>query len=266
MNKTLFMGTLKANYAYIIGFSAFTLIYVVVSIVMFEPQSTEIIDAMLMMLPEEMIKAFGFDKLTGELTSYLAGYLFGFILLVFPMIYSILIANNLVAKLVDRGSMAYLLTSTNTRVKVLITQYVYLALSLLTIFVVDYLVALVLAEISFPGNLDQVAYFQLNVLTYFASLFVASLAFLLSCVFNESRISGLIAGGIGGVFVIARMISGLNENTEVFKYFTIYSLIDTTKALVDPGFVYGTSAILLLVSIGISGIGIWIFNKRSLAI
>ena len=46
-----------------------------------------------------------------DLLGFMISYLYGFILLVFPMVFCILRANGLVAKYVDRGSMACLLAA-----------------------------------------------------------------------------------------------------------------------------------------------------------
>lgn len=266
MNRTLFIGSLKANLGLVIGVTLFTLIYVTVSISMFEPQSTEIIDALLQMIPEQMIKAMGFDQLTGELTSYLGGYLFGFILLTFPLIYSVVTANGLVVKMVDNGSMSYLLTSTNTRKKVILTQYVYLAFGLMLIFLIDYLITVLMSAILFPGLLMMGAYFKLNLVTYLASLFTASIAFLFSCVFNETRMATMASSAVGGIFLVLHMIASLSEDIEFLKYFTVYSLVDVQRCLTDSSFVVISSILLLLASGLIAIAAIFIFDRKSLTI
>lgn len=266
MNKTLFLGTLKANYTLVVGITLFTLIYVTVSIGMFTPGSNEAMEAMLTMLPDQMVKAFGFDQLTGSLTSYLAGYLFGFILLTFPSIYVVIMANRLIAKLVDKGSMAYLLTSTNTRIKVAVTQFAFMVVGLVFIFLVDYLVAIVMAESFYPGDLDPIAYLQLNLLTFFAILFLGSVCFLFSCIFNESRISTSASSAITGLFIIAHMLTDLGDELSFLRYFTVFSVVDIEKGLNDGGYVLAVSLILLIASGFVGLIGISLFNKRSLTI
>ncbi len=266
MNKTLFLGTLKANYTLVLGFIFFCLIYVSVSIGTYKPDSSEMIDALLTMLPEQMVSAFGFDKLGKDLTSYLSGYLFGFILIVFPVIYSVIIANNLVAKLVDKGSMAYLLTSTNTRLKVIITQYVYMILSLLFLFGVTYSVAVLMAVIMFPGDLDILAYLQLNLLTFSGVFVTGSIAFLFSCIFNESRIATAASSGVAGLFIVTHMVAGLGESTEFMKYLSVFTLVDVDLGINDTGYALLTSLILILIGLAVGCFGAFLFNKRSLTI
>ncbi|MEI3014139.1 MAG: hypothetical protein V8T36_04920 [Ruthenibacterium lactatiformans] len=53
---------------------------------------------------------------------FLTNYLYGFLMLIFPLVFSALAANRLVARHVDRGSMAYLLAAPNSRARVAFTQ------------------------------------------------------------------------------------------------------------------------------------------------
>ena len=80
MNSTLFKTDLKSNWVIFTFIFGMLMIYVSTSIAMFNPDTAEAMDAMFSMLPEGMIKAFGFVGLGTNLTTYLAGYLYGFIL------------------------------------------------------------------------------------------------------------------------------------------------------------------------------------------
>ncbi len=125
---------------------------------------------------------------------------------------------------------------------------------------------LILSAIIFPGVLAIGKYLMLNMVTYMASLVVGSIAFLLSCIFNESRISTAFSGGIGGVLIIFHMISGLSEDTEVLKFFTIYTLVDVDRSLNETGFAFGVSGIMLIVCVLLFIIAVRVFDKKSLTI
>ncbi|MCG8484270.1 MAG: ABC transporter permease subunit, partial [Clostridia bacterium] len=122
MNYTLFKATAKANWVILLMITLVILMYVSISITMFDPDNIEKMNAMLDMVPEGMLKAMGFENLGTDLTEYLSNYLYGFIFIMFPMIYCIIVSNKLIAKHVDSGSMAYLLTTPNSRVKIAVTQ------------------------------------------------------------------------------------------------------------------------------------------------
>ncbi|GMQ60552.1 ABC transporter permease [Vallitalea sediminicola] len=266
MNKTLFKATLKANWGIGLFFTLFILMYVTISIVMFDPDSAETIDSMLALMPEGMLKAFGFDNLGTDLTGYLAHYLYGFIFLVFPMIYTIIIGNKLIAKHVDNGSMAYILTTPNTRIKIAVTQAIYLIGSIAVIFIINVGIGIAISESMFGGHLDIGKFISLNLVTYLSTIVVSSIVYFFSCLFNESKNAIAFGGGISALFIICRMLMGISEDISWLKYFTIYSFVDIEEILSNSTYVTISSLILL----GISGIfycaAIIIFDRRSLSI
>lgn len=266
MNKVLFKTTFKASWLLGLGFTGFVLIYVLVSISMFDPTNPGMMEAMLEMLPEGMVKAFGFDQISGGLTTYLSNFLYGIILLVFPLIYGVMIANNLVAKHVDKGSMAYLLTTPNTRKKIISTQFIYMVLSIIGIFVISVAVSIALCQIMFSGQLDIGGFLSLNIVTVLVTIVMASICFGISCIFNESRTSLLLGTLISLFSLIMHMLSSLGEKTENLKYFSLHSLVDIDKSLNDGGYVLVVSIILILVTVVIYMISLKIFDKRNLII
>ena len=63
--------------------------------------------------------------MTGIATSlieFIKIYLYGFLMLIFPMIFIIIITNMTIMKYVDSGSMANLLSTNNSRRKIILTQ------------------------------------------------------------------------------------------------------------------------------------------------
>lgn len=266
MNKTLFVTNIKSNWGVFAFVAGMLLIYVITSITMFDPDSTESMLAMLEMLPEGMMKAFGFDGLGTDLTSYLSGYLYGFILLAFPLIYTIILSNKLVAKHVDSGSMAYLLTTPNSRVKIILTQALYLISSTFVLILVELIVLISMAEAMFPGHLEIGKFLSLNLLTYLVLVVVGGISFLFSCIFNDTKNSIAFGAGVPIIFFVLKMISEISEKVEFLKYFTIYSLVSPDKIMNDG--IYTTVVCLILVGVAtiLYGSAIYIFNKRSLAI
>ena len=266
MNKTLFITNIKSNWGVFAFVAGMLLIYVITSITMFDPDSAQSMIAMLEMLPEGMMKAFGFDGLGTDLTSYLSGYLYGFILLVFPLIYTIILSNKLVAKHVDSGSMAYLLTTPNSRVKIILTQALYLISSTFVLILIELIVLISMAEAMFPGHLEIGKFLALNLLTYLVLVVVGGISFLFSCIFNDTKNSIAFGAGVPIIFFVLKMISEISKKVEFLKYFTIYSLVSPDKIMNDG--TYTTVVCLILVGVAtiLYGSAIYIFNKRSLAI
>lgn len=267
MNRTLFRADFRSSWKFVLGVTLFILMYVSISVAMYDPTSAEKMKDMFEMFPEGFMKAFGFDNLGSELTSYLSNYLYGFIMLVFPMIASIVLGNSLVAKHVDSGSMAYLLATPNTRVKIIMTQAIYLTCSMLFIYIVNVAAGILLCISKWSGMLDISKYLQLNLVTFLVSMVVSSICFLASCIFNDTKTSLGVGAGISIFMFAAKMISEISEKVVNLKYVSIFSFIDIERILTgDTSFVLVTSALLLGITVVLLGTSVMYFNKKSLVI
>ena len=111
MIKALQKYNIKTNKILWLIIFAVLVFYISIIISMFDPKSVKALNEMLEILPESLIKALGFDVMSTELTTFIANYIYGFLILVFPVIFTIIINNRLIAKHVDNGSMSYLLTT-----------------------------------------------------------------------------------------------------------------------------------------------------------
>ena len=266
MNWTLFKATTRANWVIALYVTLFIMIYVVSSISMYDPSSADTMKAMLDLLPEGLVKALGFENMGTDLTGYISNYLYGFILLTFPLIYCVIAANRMIAKHVDSGSMSYLLTTPNSRVKVATTQAVYLAVSLAAIMVADIALAILMCESMFPGMLEIGPFLALNWVTYLAMLVVSGIGFFSSCLFNETRLSLSVGAGLPILFLIFNMISGLSDKIAWLRYLTVFTFVDVDRTLSDTSYIVPVTFILLAISSALYVSAIRVFNRKSLAI
>ena len=264
MSWPLFRSTLKANWLIAVVFAIIILIYVTTSVTMFNPQSAEELQSMIELLPEALTRAMGFVNLGTDFTLYLANYLFGFIMIIFPMIYTIIMANRLIAKHVDSGAMAYLLTTPTSRMRIATTQALYLALSLAFVLLVGWIVTMIMARTMFPGMLDVPAYLALNWVTYLSLLTGAGVGFVASCSFNESRYSLAVGGVVPVLFFVFRMISSLGEEVSWLRYASIYSFINVDQIFSESGFVLLATAVQLPLALALLAAGVFVFQRRSL--
>lgn len=198
-----------------------------------------------------------------------------------PMVYVMITCNKLLAAQVNDGSMAYILSTPTNRKKVLFTQYSFVLISLIAMYIVVTLGAFISGTIAYfissPANLTFEAY-ALRTLLYcfgsFVAIFgLAGICFGASAFFNKSSYSITIGGGVCiisflccilGLFGNKVFVSvGVGvEAMRVFDYMTLFSLIDTesmsnfAKAVnnipdVEISFVWIYKLIILLV-VGIS--------------
>ena len=266
MNKVLYKADFKSNWPILAFITGMLLMYTTIAVGMFDPTSAEALESMMKMLPEGMIKAFGFEGIGTELTGYLSSYLFGFIYLMFPVIFIVVVSNNLIAKHVDSGSMAYLLTTHHTRIKLASTQSIFLISSLGVMMMINLLTALIMSATMFPGQLDMFAYSILNFITFGCLYVISALSFFFSCFFNDSKKSLSFSAGIAIFFVVIKMVSGISQDLSFLKYLSIFSIINTDKILTDGAY----NLVVLLTTLGLGSLiylgAILVFDKRSLNI
>lgn len=110
MELTLYKREMKGSWKLLVIFGAVLTMYVAIIISMYEPDMLKLLDSYAQAMPE-LMAAVGMTAGAADLLGFMISYLYGFILLVFPMVFCILRANGLVAKYVDRGSMACLLAA-----------------------------------------------------------------------------------------------------------------------------------------------------------
>lgn len=217
---------------------------------------------------EEIGQADLYTLIVGSIFYKLAG-------LLLPIIYMIMASNNLIAGQVDSGSMAYILSTSTKRSTVVFTQAVYLIGSLLAMFSLTTVtgcvcLSLVTEEVELTyGNL-----ILLNVGAFLVLLALSGLCFLTSCVFDRSKNSMAIGGGLS-IFALVAAMLGLFGSPVIpsvvrldalnnFNYATIISLFDVISII------EGTNDFIWkFVVLGIAGIVCYIvgsvhFTKKDL--
>lgn len=263
MSLPLLKENIRGSWKLLVIFLAVISMYVGVMMTMYDPGMNESLTMMVESMPE-LMAAFGMTAVTGSLASFLANYLYGFLLLVFPMVFAVMLCNKLVARHVDRGSMAWLVASPNSRGRVALTQAVTVALAMLMMALYAAALAVALAEAMFPGELDIAAYLRLNVGLFCLLLAVSAIAFLASCVFNESKNAIAVGAGIPVLFLLVQMLSNMGDKLENLKYATLLTLFDTEGLLAGTGSAWAGAAALAVLALVLYGAGITIFRRRNL--
>ena len=266
MNWTLFRANLRTNWILLLFIILIVMMYGSISVSMFDPESAEIINSMLELMPEGIIKAMGFDDLGTDLTQYVSSYLYGFIMIIFPLIYIIITTNNIMARHIDRGSMAYLLTTPNSRVRIASTQAFYLVKGIALICMFNTLLIIFLSMSMFPGMLDVERFLLLNLSTFLVLTLLGGIAFLSACSFSESRWSLAVGAGIPILFFVVDMLSAISEEVGWLQYATVFTLMDPSRVLEGGLFVLISCIATGVVSVLLYATGVVVFNRRSLAL
>jgi len=261
---TLFKREMKANYKLLLIFVWILTIYVMSIVSMFDPNKTNAFDEIAKSMPEIM-KAFGMVTVGNTLIQFLSSYLYGFIILMFPMIFVIILANKLVAGYVDRGSMAYLLATPNKRVKLVLTQALFLWVSVGILITYVTVLIIISCAIMHPGQLDIGKFIMMNAVIYTLHIAISGICFFASCISNDTKLSFTLGAAIPIAFYLIQMLANMGGKMANLKYFTIFTLFNTNDIIAGESVVF---PILILISVAIVfyGIGIFIFSKRDLPV
>lgn len=261
--KPLLKATIKQNYIIYIIIIAVLMLYLPVIITMYDPSTQDSLNEILEIMPKGLISAMGFSNIGSDLIDFIGSYFYGFLILLLPMIYTIIVCNRSIASHVDKGSMAYILSTPNTRGKIARTQAVFIIVSITIMMAIVTLVGIILSNASFPGMLDVKAFLLLNLgalLLYYA---VTGIGFFASCLFNDTKNSLMIGAGLPVAFLVIQMISDVGDKTSFLKYFTLFTLYDADKIIQGKAFI-PQFVILGLIAVIMYSLGLYLFKKRDL--
>lgn len=263
MNLTLMKRELRANYKLLLIFLAVLSLYSAMIVTMFDPAFSETMNAMAQSMPD-IFAAFGMLNPAATLIEFVANYLYGFLLIAFPLVFLVLLANRLVARYVDRGSMAYLLATPNRRTRIILTQAAVLLLC--TLVLVIYVTGLCCAvgQALFPGGLDVGKFLLLNAGWLGLLIFLGGLCFCASCLFDDTKLSYGVGAGLCIAFLLIQMLSQAGEKFEALRYATPLTLFDPSRIIAGEEQAVWMFLILYAAGILFYVAGLLIFRRRDL--
>ncbi|MDF2908660.1 MAG: hypothetical protein K0R34_3981 [Herbinix sp.] len=197
------------------------------------------------------------------LIGFMANSFYTLMAIIFPMLYSIIVGNRLVAEKVDHGDMSGLLSTPTERITIVVTKAIYFICSLVLMWTVIYLVGIGVSQLFQQGELDADTFLLMNIGCLLYHLAISGICYFASCVFNVSKMSMALGGGISLFFYVVALVVKLSDNLDVLKYFTLNTLYDTEKIIEGSG--YGLNfATLTIIAVVLYTAGIIIFCKKDL--
>lgn len=260
----LFKANIKSNRFVWLLLTIIFCFYLFMIVVMYDPEGSEAMQEVLDMFPEELINALGFGNFGTTLIDYISSYIYGMLIFLFPMIVSIVINHRMFATLVDKGSMAYLLATPNSRKKIAITQALFSISSITLLFIVSTLFTIIFSLSIHPGSLNIGKFLLLNLYALLMYYTIGGIGFLGSSLANESKYSLGIGVGVPVGFYVIQMLSNIDTDISWIGNFTIYKLFSPEKMLDLNWFAFMGMGIFLVLGIGLYITSIYIFNKKNL--
>ena len=257
INIPYFKQIIKSNILLFLGFTFILCAFLTVICNVFTPTSLEGIES-------AVNGTFASTLVSGgTFVEFLSNSFYAIMAILFPMIYSIVVANNLIASKVDDGSMANYLSTPVSRGKIVISSALYLILSLLLMWIIASIVGVTVAEIVQPDSLDVDTFLMLNVGAFLFHFAISSICFAASCIFNSSKSSLVIGGGIPLCFFIINLLVKLSEDLEFLQYFTLTTLFNTSNIIAKSNYT-GDFMLLGIIGIVLYIIGIEVFKRKNL--
>ncbi len=201
-----------------------------------------------------------------NIMSLLSMGFFGMIGFILPLVYIISVGNSLVAGQVDKGSMAYTLSTPTSRLEVTITKMIFLIVSIIAMYLLVFIVSRIgfaISDIEFPTKDMALLVLGITLL----QLAIAGIMFMCSCIFNTSGKAITFGAGIpilSFVFNTLGQYSTQYDFFKIFKYLSLNSLYNTTDILAGEASIIISFIVLALISIATFTIGHLVFKKKDL--
>ncbi len=263
MDFALFKREMKGSIKLLVIFGAIITMYVSIIINMYDPEMMKMLDGFVEIMPE-LMAAVGMTANAASLLGFMVSYLYGFILLIFPMLFCILRGNALIAKYVDKGSMALLIAAPVKRRTIAMTQMMVLVSGILLLLFYSTIVEFICAGSGFPGELDVTALLLLNGGLLCLHLFIGGICFLASCIFSDTKYSVAFGAGIPAFMYVLQMLANVGGDAEKIKYFTFFTLFHPDGLIAGESSAAVGVLILLAGAAVLYGLGILIFERKDL--
>lgn len=269
MNATLFKQMMKMNLRGFLNFAFGSAFYILLMFWLYPGIATNAgaIDSIVASMPEGVGRAFGLNGF-GTADAFISGEFYGLILVLILSIVSVQLATKLMARLVDQGSMAYLLSTPTTRGRIAFTQAAVLTVGLLLILGVTTLAG-------FAGNawflgsehaLNTGRFALLNVAAFLLFFAVGGISFLVSSVAGDERQALGTAGAITFGFYSLDLLGKLSERIEWVRGASLFALYRPASIANGTADVLGPFVILAAIGLASFTLAIFLFRRRDLSL
>ena len=191
----------------------------------------EMIDEMMKIFPEEMLKAFNMDISTIDSAfGWLKTEGFVFVLLI-TGVYSGILGSNILLKEESDKTIEYLNSVPVTRKNIVLNKILcgifYIILMILIIGIFNFI------GLSLSGEFDRKSYILLSITPLFSSIVIFAICLFLSTFTHKTKKTLGISLGIVFVSYFLNVISEIGESTEFLKYISIFTLADIRNVILN---------------------------------
>lgn len=258
INFPYFRQLAKSNLKFLCAFTLVLCVFLVVMTNVFTPQAvTDLQSAAEGTIASHILTG------NGTLIGFMSNSFYALMAIVFPMVYSIMVGNRMIAERIDRGNMAGFLSTPVTRVQIAGSSAVYFILSLAVMWGISSAAGSISANAFQPDALDVDIFLTLNAGAFLYHLVISGICFCSSCIFNSSKNSLTFGAGIPLLFFVISLFIKLYDNLNFLRYLTLNTLYDTQEIISGDGYGAEFTAMALL-SLCLYLTGILYFRRKDL--
>ncbi|WML43213.1 ABC transporter permease subunit [Neobacillus sp. PS3-40] len=268
MNFSLYKQMMKVNVKGVMNYAIGAAFYMILMVWLYPSmeETAKPLNDMLKVMPAGVTKAFNLQNGFGSFESFISGEFYGLLFTLIVSIFCVMVPIQLMAKLVDQGSMGYLLSTPTTRGKVAFTQASVFVTGLLLISAITTICGIVGVHIFIDNassfHIDR--FIQLNLAAFALFVALGGISFLVSSLSNDEKkalgTSGMIIFGLYSLDIVGK----ISEKVEWLKNFTIFTLYKPGDIVNGKANITLDCIILFLIGIVAFVIAILIFKKRDL--
>ncbi|MBQ2937403.1 MAG: ABC transporter permease subunit [Clostridia bacterium] len=231
----MFKREMKINFKnFIIWTSILIALFLVVFLVypsIVNSDNMQMMDEMMKMFPEEMLKAFNMDiSSIDSAFGWLKTEGFVFVLLI-TGIYSGILGSSILLKEESDKTIEYLNSMPVTRKSIVINKItcglLYIILMVATIGIFNFV------GLSLSGEFNKKLYILLSITSIFSSIVIFAVCLFLSTFTHKTKKTLGISLGIVFASYFLKIISEMGESTEFLKYISIFTLADIRNVIVN---------------------------------
>ncbi len=224
--------------------------------------NVKMMDEMMEMFPEEMLKAFNYDiSMMDTAYGWLKSEGFVFVLLITGC-YAGILGSNILLKEENDKTIEYLnsvpVTRTNIVMKKIACGIFYILLMILILGIFNFI------GLSLSGEFDKLTYFYLSITPIFSSMVIFTMCLFLSTFTHKTKKTLGISLAIVLISYFLQMLSQIADSVEFLKYASIFTLADIRNVIIDirinPVMVIITIALIIIFFI----LTIINYNKKEL--
>ncbi|HET7628578.1 MAG TPA: ABC transporter permease subunit [Bacillales bacterium] len=266
MNRALFRSMLRLNGRTIASYAFGSALYLWLCIWLYPMiADANLMNEMLKTMPENFLSAFGLEQGIQGLNGFLAGEYYGLIFVLILMIYCVLMATQLLARLVDRGSMAFLLSTPASRARIAVTQAALLVFGLALIALLTTAAGLLGARwLVDTSDFDVSAFLQINLIGFLLFFVVGGYSFMISCIANDEKQALGISGLFTVLFFMANFAANMSEKLDWLHNVTPFSLFSPSDIAAGDVNVAAVAIGLAAAGIVFYALAVVIFKRRDL--